>query len=174
MIVPNFKAISEETNKWVYGNLTQDTRGDYVIEWIATGIDERSYIHRENVFSGTICTGTFVTAINGDYVYENDIITFTEVDTEKYTTPHIGIIRRSLSSFEVKDLNNAHWFQLEEILNNFTIVGNLYDRLNLNCVMEIFEGNDKAADTFRQFITDYNKLQEKDYANQNKRCGLNG
>ena len=42
MIKPSFKAISKETNKWVCGNLTQDNRKDYIIEWIVTeegGID---------------------------------------------------------------------------------------------------------------------------------------
>lgn len=174
MIKPSFKAISKETNKWVCGNLTQDNRKDYIIEWIVTEEGGHRYIHRENVFPGTVCEGTFVTARNGDYAYEDDIIVFTEVGTEKYTTPHIGIINRSLSSFEVKDLNTARWFQLEEILNNFTIVGNLYDRLNLNCVMETFGRGNEAADKFRQFITDYNKWQEKDYVNQNKRGRLNG
>ena len=40
--------------------------------------------------------------------------------------------------------------------------------------METFGHGDEAADKFRQFITDYNKWQEKDYVNQNKRYGLNG
>nr|DAI07948.1 MAG TPA: YopX protein [Caudoviricetes sp.] len=166
--IPKFKAISKETGKWICGNYIQDydlTKNSKAIDIIRYTKKDKSgaiIFVDEEVESRTICMELLTTAKNGNYAYENDIILFDSIEEIGNTEPHMGLIQRVVSEFEVKDLNTGHFYPLTYFVDNYMIVGNLYNKLDIGDTMEIFNTNTKeGADRFYQFMMEYKKWNDE-------------
>jgi len=130
-MITTYKALSKEKeNKWVYGYYSE--------------IDGKAYINDVEVQKETVCMCTGKTDIDGNFVYENDIlIDINEVKFDKEFKVRLDSVRYHLVKYKPDELRFVRVIYLESTQRymEFNIYDHTFDAMKI--VGNYFDNNNK-------------------------------
>lgn len=123
-----FKAQTKDGRKWIFGNLIDD--GMKNKRYFILPSDADNYDEYEEVRPDTVCQSTGITDINGNNIYEGDILLNTKTDYEYYVQYVNGAFicfHTKLKDYDGTDLRWGGIWRFEELDFEIKITGNIHN-----------------------------------------------
>ena len=152
----DFKAISVETEKWVYGlPFSMDFSGK------VTHIQAGAHFYAIKPETLSECTGR--KDVKGTKIYENDILLLSDLDLEEECikeTHHLVFYDDELAQFRTREIRNDEESFTEDLKISddhdygFTVIGNIFDNPEL---LKVDDGADERPEYLDgEHCCDYN------------------